>query len=210
MFEQFDAVYVVFAIGATYSLCSQFIMNKLVDRKKMKEIQEESKRLQKEMSAATKANDEKRLADVSTEYEKFMPKMMEMSFMQLKPLIIIIPALMVLMPFLHENFADLIITLPISLPIIYDGFPKLFSLDIGGFIDGLPYWRNIFGSKGWFWISVIIVSISVSLIRALHNKIKGNTQSSSPSNAGGEEIKGPTKPDLNTGLVEDNASKKEI
>jgi len=207
MFEGFDGVYVIFAIAALYYIGSQFVLNKLVDKEKIKKIQAESKRLQKEMSEATKANDEKRLSEISAEYEKFMHKMMEMSFMQLKPLIIIIPALMILTPFLTHNFKGFEIILPFPLPVIYDGFPKLFSLDINGFLSGFPYWRNLFGPRGWFWVSVIGTSVSVSLIRAIYNKIKSsiNPDVSSALKQGEAEENQSSKPDLNTGLSEDES-----
>ncbi|MFH0927549.1 MAG: EMC3/TMCO1 family protein [Candidatus Micrarchaeota archaeon] len=217
MLEQFDPVYVIFAIGLAYSASYQLISSKLVDRKKIKAITDESKRLQKEFGEASKKNDQKKLDEINKEYEKFMPKMMEMSLMQLKPYIFIIPALAILTPFLHDTFTAFVITLPFPLPVITDGFGRLFSLDVGGFISGLPYMRDTFGAHGWFWISVILVSISASLIRWGYNKLNANKPSSpAAANAvqGGENKEeknnvNPKMPELNTGLAEDKKEEKE-
>ncbi|MFA5108442.1 MAG: EMC3/TMCO1 family protein [Candidatus Micrarchaeia archaeon] len=159
MFFSIEPVYAVFAIGVAYYVASNFIMGKIVDRKKMNDIQEESKRLQKELNEASKKNDTKRLEEINKEYEKFMPKMLSMSFMQLKPLIIIIPALAILTPWLRGQFSEFIIKLPFSLPIFIQSFEKF------------PNWRDTFGAVGWFWICVLATSLAISLIKAVYNKL---------------------------------------
>jgi uncharacterized membrane protein (DUF106 family) len=208
MFEEFDTIYVIFAIALVYFGAYQFMLSKLVDKKRIKHIQDESKRLQKELSVATKQKDEKRLLEINKEYEAFLPKMMEMSFMQLKPLIIIIPALAILTPFLYDNFRGFEIVFPFHLPVFVQSFHFLFSFDFAGFFADFPHWRDTFGPVGWFWICVFVVSISLSLIRGAYNKIKGAIDAKTKSAdatviANNFDVDSSAKPELNTGLVED-------
>lgn len=88
-----DSAYLVCAVALIYLGVSRLIMNAFIDKNKVKEIQDESKRLQKELKAATDSKDQKKIEEVSKDYEKFMPKMLEMSTMQLKPLFILFPVL---------------------------------------------------------------------------------------------------------------------
>jgi len=210
MFNEFDPLYVISAIALVYYCAYQFMLDKLVDKKRVKQIQEESKRLQKELSSATKEHDEKKLEQINKEYEQFLPKMMEMSFMQLKPLIIIIPALAILTPFLYDNFRGFEIVFPFYLPVFVQSFHFLFSFDFASFFADFPHWRNLFGPVGWFWICVLLFSLSVSLIRSLYNKVKEQIDAKKQTASTGVaddckkvDINSCVKPELNTGVVQD-------
>lgn len=152
------ALYVLAAIGVGYTLLSTWLVQLLGNPKRIKEIQAESTRLQKELDMAIKAKDDKRIETVNKEYETFMPKMMEMFVLQMKPMIVIIPLLFVLTPALREWFADFIITLPFSLPIFIQNFDKF------------PNWRDTFGAVGWFWLCVIAAGIGISIIKSVYEK----------------------------------------
>ncbi|PIT84405.1 hypothetical protein COU37_03345 [Candidatus Micrarchaeota archaeon CG10_big_fil_rev_8_21_14_0_10_45_29] len=169
---QIEPIYIIAAVGVVYSVSVNFIMNKIVDRKKMKEIQEESKRLQKELSDASKSGDAKRIEEINKKYEAFMPKMMEMSFSQMKPLILIIPALAVLTPLLRDSYPDFVITLPFSLPVFVQQFGMILDLSFLSDFNKFLNWRDTFGSVGWFWVCVLFFNLGKSLLMAIYNKIK--------------------------------------
>ncbi|MFH1306446.1 MAG: EMC3/TMCO1 family protein [Candidatus Micrarchaeota archaeon] len=172
MYFGIDTVYIVAAIGVVYSLASRFLMNKLVDRNKAKEMQKEMKALQKELSEASKSGNSKRVEEVNRKYEKFMPKMLTTQFSQMKPLIIIIPALAIIMPILKDTFVGFEITLPFSLPIFIQNF------------ENFPNWRDTFGPVGWFWITVILAGIGIYLITTIYTKVKQKFLS--PASASGK------------------------
>jgi len=88
-----DPVYLVCVMSLAYLGISRLIMSKFTDKAKVKAIQEESKNLQKELKAATDSKNDKKIEEVSKKYEAFMPRMLEMSTMQLKPLFLIFPVL---------------------------------------------------------------------------------------------------------------------
>lgn len=155
-----DPLYAIAIIAIAYTLASRYVIDKIVDRKKVKAIQDESKQLQKELAEASKSGNSARLEEVNKKYEQFMPKMLELSFSQLKPMIIIIPALAILMPIIRSTFEGFETTLPFYLPIFIQNF------------EHFPNWRNLFGPVGWFWICVIAAGIGISLISPALNKIK--------------------------------------
>ncbi len=155
------ATYAIAALAVGYTLLSQFIIMKIGNPKRIKEIQAESTRLSKEMQEAGKSKDEKRLEALNKEYETFMPKLTEMMIIQMKPMIVILPLLFVLTPAVKSFFEGFIITLPFSLPIVIQHFEKF------------PNWRDTFGSYGWFWICVIFSGLAISLIKGQWEKHMG-------------------------------------
>jgi uncharacterized membrane protein (DUF106 family) len=76
-------------VGIIYALITRFIQNKLVDRKEMKAIQEESKKLSAEMKEAQKSGDKARIDAAMKRQMEFFPKMNKIMFGQFKPMIVI-------------------------------------------------------------------------------------------------------------------------
>lgn len=105
-------------IAIIYSGVTFFIQNKIVDRKKVEAIQEESKVISKELSEAQKSGDQKRIDEAVKRQYEFMPRFNELMVAQLKPMIFIIGALLIftnaigyLDPFVKDdkiiaNFSD--------------------------------------------------------------------------------------------------------
>ena len=154
-----EPVYEIALIGALYSLASTFVMNKLVDRKKVQEMQEETKQLQKELSEASKSGDVKKIEEVNRRYEQFMPKMLKTQLEQMKPLIVLLPALAILTPLLKGAYATFVIKLPFYLPIFIQHF------------ENFPNWRDTFGAVGWFWICVLAFGLGAYLIKSGYDKL---------------------------------------
>lgn len=153
------ATYAIAVIGVGYALLSTFIVQKVGNPKRIKEINAESTRLQKELDAALKSKDDKRIETVNKEYEIFMPKMMEMFVLQMKPMIVIIPLLFILTPALRAWFSGFVIKLPFMLPIFIQNFDKF------------PNWRDTFGEVGWFWLCVIAAGLGISIIKSVYDKL---------------------------------------
>lgn len=175
------SMYGIIAVGLGYTLLSTFIMQKLGNPKKVKEIQEESKTLSKEMQEAVKAKDEKRIEEINKRYEAYLPKMSELMILQMKPLIIIFPLLFLLTPIIKSTFAGFVITLPFSLPIFIQNFDKF------------PNWRDTFGPLGWFWIVVVFGGLAISLIKGQWEKYQGQKKENMPKiNADKTEVKAPS------------------
>jgi len=84
-----DYILLVAITGFVYALITRFIQNKLVDRKEMKAIQEESKKLSAEMKEAQKSGDKTRIDAAMKKQMEFFPKMNKIMFGQFKPMIVI-------------------------------------------------------------------------------------------------------------------------
>ncbi|VVB57056.1 Uncharacterised protein [uncultured archaeon] len=160
--DNYTAMWAIGALAVGYALLSQFIIAKIGNPKRIKEIQAESTRLSKEMQEAAKSKDERRIEALNKEYEQFMPKITEMMVIQMKPMIVILPLLFILTPAVRGFFGEFVITLPVSLPIFIQHFEKF------------PNWRDTFGAYGWFWICVIFAGLAISLIKGQWEKYKGN------------------------------------
>ncbi|OIO21712.1 hypothetical protein COV61_03675 [Candidatus Micrarchaeota archaeon CG11_big_fil_rev_8_21_14_0_20_47_5] len=145
------AVYIIFAIAFLYSILSTFITRKFGNYNRIKEIQKTFNEISKEMSDASKANDKLRTDVAMKRQQDAMPQLWESMFLQFKPLIIILPLLFILPPLLRDNFPGFTIELPFQIPVFIQNF------------EHFPNWRSLFGPVGWFWISVIICALFISL-----------------------------------------------
>ena len=180
MIDQQIAFYAILVIGVGYSLLSTFIIQKLGNPKKVKAIQEESTQLSKEMSAAVKAKDERRIEEINKRYEAYFPKMSELMILQMKPLIIIFPLLFLLAPLIRSTFSGFTIILPLYLPI--------FIQNLGNF----PNWRNTFGPYGWFWLCVLVGGLAISLLKGQWEKYQGQKKGKPSDLAPKTESQGPS------------------
>jgi len=79
------AGYEVAAITILIAVLSSIVNKVLINRDRMEAIQERTKELQKEMTAATKENNDKKVSELNSELMKLMSEQMKMSF---KPMLI--------------------------------------------------------------------------------------------------------------------------
>jgi len=172
--------YAIIVIGVGYSLLSTFIMQKLGDPKRVKAIQDESAQLSKEMSAAVKAKDERKIEDVNKRYEAYFPKMSELMILQMKPLIIIFPLLFLLAPIIRSTFTGFTIILPVYLPVFIQN------------LDKFPNWRNTFGPYGWFWLCVLVGGLAISLLKGQWEKYQGQKKEKPSEPTPKTESQGPS------------------
>ncbi|MFN3910108.1 MAG: EMC3/TMCO1 family protein [Candidatus Anstonellaceae archaeon] len=155
----FEPAFIILIIAFFYFFFYEILVRLLVDKEKIKAINQRSKELQQQISQATKEKNQQKLEELSKEYDKFLPELFSLSLIQLKPLIFVIPLIIILSGWLKSTFPSFVIKLPFSLPIFIQNF------------DRFPNWRDTFGPIGWFWLSVIGVSLSVMLIRKILNKL---------------------------------------
>lgn len=87
----FENYVILVAIAAVfYALIARIVQNKLVDRKEMKAIQEESKQLSKEFKEAKESGNQARMDAAMKKQMEFFPKMNKVMIGQFKPMIVII------------------------------------------------------------------------------------------------------------------------
>ena len=113
----------------------------------------------KEIEQAIKANDKKKLEELSNKQQAIMPQMTGIMFMQFRPLIIILAVLFILVPLIRSVFAGFLVELPFKIPVFITNLFK-FDLLFSNFNQWLN-WRSEFGPYGWFWISVLIAGFVV-------------------------------------------------
>ena len=113
----------------------------------MKQIQKEISDITKKQQAAIKKNDEAELKRLEAENARIPALLKESMIMQFKPLIFLLPFLLVLPALARMLYPDFIINLPFQLPV----FIQLF--------ERFPNWRSEFGAVGWFWLSFLFASL---------------------------------------------------
>lgn len=87
----FETYVLLVALAAViYSGIARFLQAKLINKKEMADIQEESKRLSEEYKAANKSGDKARIDAAMQKQMDLLPKMNSVMFAQFKPLIIIL------------------------------------------------------------------------------------------------------------------------
>jgi hypothetical protein len=182
------ALYGIFGIACAYSLFATYIQNRFGEREKNMKIQAEFKELNKQIEEAVKAKDKKRIDELSEKQNKMMPQVMGASFTQLKPLIIILPVLMIVPPVLMGVFDKFTIDLPFKLPVFITNLLN-FELLFGDFNTWLN-WRSHFGPIGWFWISVLISALLVGLFNKAREELKKRGVMTSSSQGGQHALGG--------------------
>jgi len=154
---------IIAAIGIGTSLLISWLMVKYGNRGRIKEIQDEMNKVNKDMMEATKNNDKARLAKLEKEADKLPALMKESMLLNFKgmafslPLIIIVPWVVI------QAFPGFVITLPFNLPVPFRS---------ANIID----WRNTFGPNGWFWITFIFLGGASQLVYSKVKDMKKNKQ----------------------------------
>ena len=147
------------AIGIGTSFLALFLMEKFGNRDRIKEIQNEINRINKEMMEATKHKDNALLAKLEKEGDKLPALMQESMVLNLKSTFLIIAPIYLLMSIIiRALFPSFEITLPFNIPTL-SGFNFL--------------WRDTFGPWGWFLISSAVFNI---IFQPTYSYVKGRMQ----------------------------------
>jgi uncharacterized membrane protein (DUF106 family) len=142
---------IIAAIGVCSSLLVSVLMEKFGNRKRIKEIQDEINKVNKELMEATKKKDDAKIAKLEKEADKLPALMKESMILNFKGIFIAFP-IIIIAPWLAVNiFPGFVITLPFNLPVPFRS-------------ANLVDWRNTFGPYGWFWVTFVILGGAVQLI----------------------------------------------
>ncbi len=176
------ALVAIFASALGYSLLATYIQNRFGEREKVLKIQKEFQEINKAIEKAIKEKDKKKVDELSERQNAMMPKVMGSSFTQLKPLIIILPLLIVIPMVLRAAFGEFTIDLPFKLPVFITNLFK-FDLLFSNF-DAWLNWRSHFGPIGWFWISVLISALIVGVANKVREELKKRSMIAGSSQGG--------------------------
>lgn len=150
--------YLIFLTAFAYTALSSSITNIVSNQKRVREIQQTFKDIRDEFERAMKEKDDAKLQVLDKKQRDSMPMIMEQTIIMMKPLILIIPLLIVLLEEVRLVFSGFVIKLPISLPVFFQN------------LDRFPNWRDTFGPVGWFWICVLLGSLVLSGLKWLWSK----------------------------------------
>jgi len=149
---------VIFTIAFAYVVISTGVTNLFSDQKRIKHIQKTFSDIRNEFEQALKEKNDARMKEIEQRQSKSMPLLMEQTLLMFKPLIVLLPMLIVLLQEIRFAFPGFSITIPISIPVAFQNFEQF------------PNWRDTFGTLGWFRISVLLNSLLLSAIRWVYGK----------------------------------------
>jgi uncharacterized membrane protein (DUF106 family) len=153
--------YAVTFSAAAYVLFYQFIVKRFGNPVRVKEIQEEMNRMNKNYQDSLKSKDESRIKKAEQDQSRIFSLMMESMKYQFIPFFIVLPIIFVLPSFLKGQFPVFEVELPFSFPVAIQHFERF------------PNWRSVFGTFGWFFMSVFFISSLSQIIIWLYNKATG-------------------------------------
>lgn len=102
-------------ISAAMSLFFTACQKVLVDQGKMKRIKEESARMREEMTRAQKSGNPKKMNNVM---QRSLALNQEMMSLTMKPLLLSMPVIMIVLPWVRHTFGTVSAVLPFSLPLV--------------------------------------------------------------------------------------------
>ena len=156
-----EAFYAVSAIGIAYSLISIIITKRFGNRERVKEIQKEVNEINKRYTDALKRGDKAEVARTQAEQARLPGLLKDSMILQFKPLVLLLPFLLVLPAVARMLFPDFVITLSFDIPIFIQNWERF------------PNWRSEFGAVGWFWLSFLFSSLSAQLLIGVKDKLGG-------------------------------------
>ncbi len=139
----------IIAIGVAYALFSVVLQRKLVDPKRMREIQSKVSQLSKELNAMIKSNAAKE--EISKKQSELMPLMSENMKKQFKPMIII-------------------------LPIFFLVYYVLLGALFGGVANQTIYFLMPLHYKGLFFATVLILGFASSIFILIYDRKKAKAE----------------------------------
>gem|GEM_PF-1259330 len=151
------------AIGIAYSIISIYMTRRFGNRERIKEIQKRVNDITKRQNEAMKRGDEEELKRLEPEQAELPGLLKESMILQFKPLLFLLPFLLILPNMARSLFPDFVINLSFHVPVFIQHFERF------------PNWRNEFGAVGWFWLSFLFSSLSTQLLIGLKNKL-GNAK----------------------------------
>jgi uncharacterized membrane protein (DUF106 family) len=165
----FDPVVEIVGLALVFSLVSAYLNNLFGIRKRMREIQEEFKAYQKELSEATKSRDEAKIKKLSDKSARLNSLMMEMTILPWKSLVFALPLFFLFTgdPWL-THYGGLI-------PLSYRGFSILLPFDLHpAAVYSLQFLHSsVYGPKGFFIVAVLGCGMVVASVEQNWEKLSG-------------------------------------
>jgi uncharacterized membrane protein (DUF106 family) len=150
---------VIAAIGMAYAVLSLYVTKRFGNRERVKEIQKQINDVTKNYNEAAKRKDEGEMKRLEAEQGKMPGLLRESMVLQFKPLVILLPFLLLFPYIVRYLYPQYIITLPFDLPIFIQHF------------ESFPNWRAEFGAVGWFYLSFFIASMLLQILPGIRNRI---------------------------------------
>ncbi|MBI5159455.1 DUF106 domain-containing protein [Candidatus Micrarchaeota archaeon] len=160
MSEEIIAFFIIAVAAMAYSLLSMYVTSKYGKKDRVKQIQEEMKNINKEYADALKANDPKRLSKAEKEQTRIANLLKESMILQFKPLVIMLPALLLVPMALVHFFPNFVVQLSQPIPVVIQN------------LNNFPNWRSVFGARGWFWVSLVFTSLAIQVLVQGTKKLK--------------------------------------
>lgn len=139
----------IIAIGIAYTFFSVFLQRKLVDPKRMREIQAKVNQISKEMNAMVKRNAPKE--EISGKQKELMPLMSENMKKQFKPMIVILPIFL----------------------IVYD---VLLKMAFGGYANAVVNFIFPMNYQNLFFATVLILGLIMSMVILIYDRKKAKEE----------------------------------
>ncbi|MFH1447236.1 MAG: EMC3/TMCO1 family protein [Candidatus Micrarchaeota archaeon] len=155
--------YLIITFAGAYVLFSKYIVHRFGNRDRLKEIQKEMGEINKRYKDALKSKEDNRIKKAEKEQARIWPMMSESMRYQFMPLLVLFPIIILFSDLLRKTFPAFAIILPFDLPIIMQNW------------EHFPNWRNMFGSYGFFWVSVVFISMFSELSMAVYKKVRGKS-----------------------------------
>lgn len=146
-----EAAIITLAAIATSFLLS-YLLERFGKRQRMREIQQKIKEINKAYSEAVKRKDAIKIKALEKEMESFPKLMIESVVLSLWSMAIILPVFYIATIAITSAFPAFSIELPFSLPV-----PVLSQEEFVTF-------RNTFGPRGWFIVSLILIAGPIQLL----------------------------------------------
>lgn len=147
----------IVAVGIAYTLFSIFLQRKLVDPKRMREIQFEVNRLSKEMNELVKRNAPKE--EVSSKQKELMPLMGENMKKQFIPMIVILPVFL----------------------LVYD---VLLKMAFGGYANARVNFIFLMNYQNLFFATVLILGLVMSMVILIYDRKKAKAEQAQKAQQG--------------------------
>ncbi len=146
MMSERNPKYVILVLGAVTSLLTTVLSYLMIDQKRAKMVREKVSEFQKEMMAAQRSGDQKRIAKMRKRQSEMMALQSEMMKGQLKPMIIYMLPLFAVFYFLQSQYNLIpVIELPFRL-----GFMQFFHQNNAISPDQFGFIAWYFASATWF------------------------------------------------------------
>jgi len=154
---------IIAIIGIATSFLIAFLLERFGNRRRVKEIQEQINKINKEYMEATKKKDEKKMAELDKESDKLPALMKESMILNFKGMAISLPVIFIVPWVVKFLFPDFLITLPFNFPVPFRSATELIE------------WRSVFGPNGWFWLTFIIIGGVCQMIYSKIKEVKAKT-----------------------------------